>query len=135
MSSISSKVSYLNGLVDGLGLEAGSKEGRIIKEIVVILQSISEEIEEIKDAQRDMQEYIDVLDEDLTNIEDELYDEDDSYEDIEDFIDMTCDSCGETIYIDSNILESRHSIACPNCYKEIEFKSNSHVECDDDCDC
>ncbi|GAA0723802.1 hypothetical protein GCM10008905_16870 [Clostridium malenominatum] len=135
MSSISSKVSYLNGLVDGLGLEEGSKEGRIIKEIVVILQSISEEIDEIKDAQKDMQEYIDVLDEDLTNIEDELYDEDDSYEDIEDFIDMTCDSCGETIYVDSNILENRHNIACPNCHKEIEFKSSCCSDCDDDCDC
>lgn len=134
MSSINSKVSYLSGLIDGLGLEEGSKEGRIIKEIVGILHQISEELEEIKDVQKDMQEYIDVLDEDLSNLEDELYDDDD-YEDIDDFIDMTCDSCGETIYVDSTILQNKESITCPNCHKDIQLNFSNCCDCEDDCDC
>ncbi|WP_315114588.1 CD1247 N-terminal domain-containing protein [uncultured Clostridium sp.] len=133
MSSISSKVSYLNGLIDGLGVDEGSKEGKIIKEMVGILQQIGEEMEEVKDSQKDMQEYIDVLDEDLNSLEDELYDDED-YEDIDDFIDMTCENCGETIYVDSNILQSKENIACPNCHKDILLSKNccGHEE---DCDC
>ncbi|MBU5482951.1 hypothetical protein KQI86_01350 [Clostridium sp. MSJ-11] len=133
MSSINSKISYLSGLVDGLDLDEGSKEGRIIKEMVSVLQKIGEEMEEIKDAQKDMQEYIDVLDEDLTSLEDELYDDED-YENIDDFIDMTCESCGETIYVDSNILQSKESITCPSCHKDILLSENS-CDCEEDCDC
>ncbi|MEW9093690.1 MAG: CD1247 N-terminal domain-containing protein [Clostridiaceae bacterium] len=133
MSSINSKVSYLSGLIDGLDLDEGSKEGRIIKEMVNVLQKMGEEIEEIKDSQKDMQEYIDVLDEDLTSLEDELYDDED-YEDIDDFIDMTCESCGETIYVDSNILQSKESITCPSCHKDILLSGNS-CGCEEECDC
>lgn len=109
MDSMTSKVSYLNGLVDGLGIDAESKEGKVVREIVNVLNEMAEEIEEIKDSQRDIQDYVDALDEDLTSLEDDLYDEDDNYdeEEIEDFVDMTCDNCGETVYIDTAILQGK----------------------------
>ncbi|PRR78788.1 hypothetical protein CLLI_13700 [Clostridium liquoris] len=140
MDSLKSKISYLSGLIDGLGLEAEGKEGRIITEIVGILEQMADEIEEVQDSQNDMQEHIDALDEDLTSVEDDLYDEDDyddDYDDenIEDFIDMTCDNCGETVYVDTAILKGKDSITCPNCHKDIPLHFNCGCDCDDCDDC
>lgn len=139
METLKSKVAYLNGLIDGLGIDEASKEGRIIKEIASILEDIGEEIEEIKDSQNDIQEYVDELDEDLNSIEEDLYEDEDEddfdEEDIEDFIDMTCDNCGETVYIDTGILKGKDSIICPNCHKDIPLHIGCGCDCDDCDDC
>lgn len=134
MNSIKSRVAYLSGLIDGLELEKQSKEGKIIKEMVDILKYIGEEFEEIKESHKEIEEYVDVLDEDLSMIEDEIYDEaydndDDDFdeEDIENFVNLKCPNCNETLYIDAGIMHSKDKILCPNCRKDIEI--------DVDCNC
>ena len=55
MCSIKSRVAYLSGLIDGLEIEKESKEGKIIREIVNILEDIGEEFEDIEEAHREIQ--------------------------------------------------------------------------------
>src|SRR3712207_6864674 len=119
MDSIKSKVSYINGLVDGLDIDLQSKEGRIIKELINVLADVAEEIEEIKDAQNDIQDYMDNIDENINLLEDEIYDDD--------FEDCDCDDI-ENLDRKSTRLNSSHANIsyavfclkkkkkCPNCY-------------------
>ena len=76
MDSIISKVSYLSGLVDGVAIDKNTKEGKVLVEIVNVLKDIAEEIVDISEAQRDMEEYIDAIDEDLCELQDGTYDND-----------------------------------------------------------
>ncbi|MPN34274.1 hypothetical protein SDC9_181767 [bioreactor metagenome] len=138
MDSIKSRVSYLKGLMDGLKIDANDNEGKVIREIVDVLEEIADELDELTDSQKDMEEYVDNLDENLAYIEDELFDdEDDDYdeEDIDGFVEVACPDCGETVYIDSGILDEKESIICPNCHKDIplQFECDGHCgECTED---
>jgi DNA-directed RNA polymerase subunit delta len=125
MESIFSRVSYLNGLIEGLGVDSSSKEGRIILEMASILKDMAKEIQLLQDFQDEMEDYVDAIDEDLSNLEDDLYyDEDDEEFDCEDddldnYININCPNCNETVYIDSDICSCEEAITCPNCHKEI----------------
>ncbi|WP_406542256.1 CD1247 N-terminal domain-containing protein [Clostridium ljungdahlii] len=52
MNSIISKVSYLNGLVDGLKIDKSTNEGKMLIEIVNVLKSMAEEIDDMSRAQK-----------------------------------------------------------------------------------
>ena len=129
--NISEKVAYLKGLAEGLELE-DNKEGKLIKVIIEVLDDICEEIYDTQDYCEELGEQLDAVDEDLSAVEDLIYedDEDDYDEDYDDdeVYEVTCPKCNDTIYIDSEMLEEG-SIDCPNCGTELEF------DCDFDCDC
>ncbi|WP_125152250.1 CD1247 N-terminal domain-containing protein [Clostridium rectalis] len=132
MDTIKSRVSYLNGLIDGLEIKKESKEGKVLYEVVEVLKDIADELEELNDRQNDIEEYMDAVNENISFIEDDLYDEDDDFseEDIEDFIDMLCPKCGETLYIDTKILHDKDSIVCPNCHNDIPLDLKCGSECE-----
>lgn len=111
MSSLKEKVSYLQGLIEGLDISEATKEGKAIKVITEILTEMANEVEEISNTQEDIQDYIDSIDEDLSDLEEEVYGED--------FIEVECPRCGETIEVDSSVLDDPDAeIVCPECGKE-----------------
>lgn len=131
MKSIMSKVSYLNGLIDGMDIDKTTKEGRAITEIADILKNMAEEIQLLKESQKDIEDCVDIIDEDLSYLEELYYDEDDydeyeddcNEEDFENYIDLKCPHCSETVYIDSDICRCNEEITCPNCHEEIVLHS------------
>lgn len=132
MSSLKNRVSYLQGLMEGMEIDTSAKEGKILSEIAAILNEITEEIEILHEDDADLEEYVDNIDEDLADVEELLYDEDyddDINEEDDDFVEIKCSNCGETVYIDENILNNEKSITCPNCHKAINF-DNSNCCCD-----
>lgn len=126
METITSRVSYLSGLIEGLSIDKESKEGKIIIEISSILKCMAEEIEDLKNAQGEIEDYVDAIDEDLNVVENEVYGEDE-----EDFIDVECPNCGETIYVDADLLDEKDTITCPKCNNNIEL---NECNCCDGCD-
>lgn len=125
-----SKVAYLNGLIDGLDIDTTTKEGRVISEIAGILKSMAEEIEILKDNQKEIEDYVEVIDEDLSQVEKDLYDDEDDYDeencdydedDYGNYINIKCPHCNETVYIDSDTCNCNDEITCPNCHKEISL--------------
>ncbi len=76
MKSITSKVSYLKGLIEGLEVKKDSKEGKVISVMSDILQDIAYEVEEMKESQSIIQEYVDTIDQDLLSLQEDFYDED-----------------------------------------------------------
>ena len=122
------KVSYLKGLCEGLEIDASKPEGKLLVNIIEVLDDMANEVAAIDDTQIELQNEIDEIDEDLADVEDYLFGEED---DFDDYLteDIECPYCGEPIAIDSDILDSEDdTIVCPACGKEIELEF-------DDCDC
>ncbi|MGI6269683.1 MAG: CD1247 N-terminal domain-containing protein [Candidatus Howiella sp.] len=126
------KVAYIKGMIEMADLEE-SKENKLIKAIVDVLDDMALSIEDLEDGAAELTEQIDAVDEDLANLEEDFYeDEDDCCEDDEDddFYEMECPACHDIIYIDEGMLDEG-GIQCPNCGTDLEFD----FECDcEDCD-
>lgn len=94
MEYLMQKVSYLKGLSDGLGIDESTKEGKLLLHIVDVLEEFADVLDETIDNQMDLEEYVNFIDEDLADVEDEVYgvDEDDDEDDFDDFdFDDYCD--------------------------------------------
>ncbi|WP_019132635.1 CD1247 N-terminal domain-containing protein [Peptoniphilus obesi] len=82
MDEIINKLSYIQGLADGYDLDYNKKEDRLLLELI---DAMAEMAEVIKFQQDELNEYVDLIEEDLTNLEDYVYDEEDyDYDDFDD---------------------------------------------------
>ena len=82
MGNIKERVAYLQGLTLGLDISVHSVEGKLLINIIDVLDDMAEEIDNIQMAQVDLETYIESMDEDLTDLEEEVYD------DVGDFIEV-----------------------------------------------
>ena len=133
---ITEKVAYLKGLAEGMELDTGKKEGKLLSAIIDVLEDIALELQDIQEEQAELAEGLDAVSDDLEDVEDAVFgdDEDDDedeegeyYEDDlgedEDCYATTCPTCEETIYFDESVLEDGEVI-CPNCGEKLEFDLN-----------
>ncbi len=105
---LNERVSYLQGLIDGLSLEDDSKEGKAIRVIADILEEMAYVISDLVEAQKQLEEYIDSIDDDLADLEDEVY--------ADDVVEIDCPKCGEPIEVDASVFEDPDiTIVCPEC--------------------
>ena len=127
---ITEKVAYLKGLAEGLGLDGSTKEGKILSVMIDVLDDIALELQDLQDAQEEMEEGLDAVSEDLSDVESLLFESDDEDEDEEEDEDdesvyeTTCPNCEEEIYFDESILEDGY-VECPNCGEKLEFDLSS----------
>lgn len=139
---ICEKVAYIKGLAEGLNLDSETKEGKILAAVIDVLGDITEEICDIEDGCDAMLEQIDTVDEDLSAVEELIYDEDDDCDcddccDCDDDLyEVECPQCHDVIYLDEDMLADE-GITCPNCGTELEFDFDCDCDCEDcedDCD-
>jgi len=146
---LTEKMSYLQGLIDGLEIDTKTKEGKALVQMTEVMKELVLYVEDLQSQVDELTELCDILDEDLGAVEDDLYedesdeenfdcescgecfgdelDEDDEYdfdEDDDELYEVTCPTCGDTILIDESMIEEG-SITCPNCSEILEF------DCDD----
>ena len=130
--NLTEKTAYLKGLADGLDIDTSSKEGKLLKAIVELLDEVTATVTTLDDDVDQIYEELDAIDEDMDDLEeyvfgDEEDEEDDEEEDEDDlYYEITCPKCGETVCVDEDTLTSE-DLACPNCGTEFE------VEFDEDC--
>ena len=121
---------YLKGLIDGLDIDENSKEAKVFKAIVEVLENMNADLDDVYEELEYQTDTIEAIDEDLAELEEDYYDDDDDdwYDDDEDEdFEIECPNCGEIIYVDEDtVLEG--SIECPNCGETLEFD----VEYDDE---
>lgn len=124
---ISEKVAYLKGLMEGLNIDEQTNEGKLFTAIVDVLDEIALEIEDLTDEVMELGDGLDVVSDDLSDVEDIVYDDDDDDDDDEDDEDeeeecyaTTCPECEEEIYFDDTVLEDG-TLLCPNCGAKLEF--------------
>lgn len=97
MDDLLKKVSYLKGLSAGLGVDDATTEGKLLIKIIEVLGDFTEVIQETVEDQLTLEEYISFIDEDLFDVEDEIYggyddfdegDYDGIYKDIDEFMEL-----------------------------------------------
>ena len=131
---LNKKAAYLQGLVDGLGIDDTTKEGKIIKAMSALLGEMAEAIESVDEDLSRAYDQINDLSDELEDLEADLYeeDEDDESEDAEDedtdgdddakdddiasepFYEVACPNCGETVYVSEDDLDAGEA-NCAHC--------------------
>ena len=143
------KAAYLKGLVEGLGVDGNSTEGKLWCALNDLLSDMAHEIEDLQANDMDHAEALDDISEELSYLEEltcdldtpDDYDEsgcegccgcggEDDEDEAEDdgddaeydgiIYDVTCPVCGEEVSFDEETLE-KGSIVCPNCGETLEF--------------
>ena len=133
--TITEKVAYLKGLMDGLDVDKTTKEGKILAAMADVLEDIALTV-------ADNCDQIDAIDEDLDNLEEFVYEGDffgdDEWDDdccfgdcddcdgCDDFdydeyeYEIECSNCHETIFIDESAFEEGKTFECPACGTVLE---------------
>ena len=132
---LSKRAAYLQGLVDGLGVDESTKEGKIIKAMSALLAEMAEALEGVDEDLSRAYDQINDLSDELEDLEADLYeDEDDEGEDDEDdedddedaddandddiasepFYEVACPNCGETVYVSEDDLDAGEA-NCAHC--------------------
>ena len=134
MKYLYEEVAYLRGLAEGLEISKETKEGKIIHKIVETLESFADAIVELEEEQLDLIEYVESIDEDLSDVEDDIYEDEDEEDDTEfNYIEMECPNCNDFVEIDEDLLYDEDvDVVCPNCQAII---LSSDDDCDGDCGC
>ncbi|MBO8170352.1 MAG: hypothetical protein H0Z33_00495 [Bacillaceae bacterium] len=116
MESLSNRIAYLQGLTDGLDL-SGSKEGKIIQEMIHLFDHMADTLEQFEQQMNEQEEYIEAVDEDLSELETLIYDEDTledtDYLDDDGFAREIEEYDDEELYDDDDI--GFFEIECPHC--------------------
>ena len=96
---------------------------KYFENIQSILNSMTNKIEEIVVNQEAIEENMQFLDDDLSNIQDELFEEVsiDELCDMEDeYVEVNCVHCNKPIFMEKSVLNSNEEIPCPYCHENIK---------------
>jgi len=131
MKDLKQQVAYLQGLTEGLGISDETKEGKVIKQIIEVLEGMALSIDDLKMQQADMETYLESIDDDLNDLEEDFYDDD---EDDTDYVEVKCPGCNDIVCFDSDILEDDDlvEVTCPRCNEVVFINDGSY---DDPCTC
>lgn len=135
---LSEQMSYLRGLVDGLDIDMTTKEGKVLGQVLEVLQATVLYVDDLQDQVDELTELCENLDADLGEVEEFLLDdeddldfddEDDDYDfddedcdfdEEEDLYETVCPTCENTIVLADSILDEG-SMKCPCCGELLEF--------------
>ena len=126
------KAAYLKGLIEGLGIDETTKEGKVIKVMSELLGELAEAVDGIDEDLSRVYDQINDISEELEDLEADLYEDDD--EDDEDdepeeddadeddnadvagepYYEVACPACGKTVYVSEDDLDAGEAI-CPSC--------------------
>ena len=110
---ISEKIAYLKGLMEGMNVDTESNEGKLFAAVVDVLDEIALEVEDLTDEVMELGDGLDVISDDLSDVEDIVYDDEDEEDEEEECYTTTCPECEEEIFFDDTMLEDGE-IICPN---------------------
>ena len=126
MSKLTDRISYLQGLAEGMKLNPEKDSHRLILGILDVLGDVGESFEALAKSHGELSDYVESIDEDLADLEADLYDDDDEEaaetEDEEPFestIEYECPHCGTMINIDPDDVDFDEETTCPECGKEL----------------
>ena len=113
--------------MEGLKRNLSKIENKEYKEcfnnVYSILEIMNQKIEELTVNQEAIEENIKFMDDDLTNIQDELFEElsIDELNDMEDeYKEIICIHCHKPIFIEQSTISNNDEIPCPYCNKNIK---------------
>lgn len=127
------KAAYLRGLIEGLGIDETTKEGKVIKAMSELLGELAEAVDGIDEDVTRAYDQINDLSEELEDLEADLYEDDEeadedeaddaeAEEDEDDntdvasepYYEVACPACGETVYVSEDDLDAGEA-NCAHC--------------------
>ncbi len=132
--TITEKVAYLKGLMEGLSIDTAKPEGKVLAALVDVVSDMALEFEDVFEEIETLKDYADELDHDLGDVESYLLGDDDCDDDCDcddcdcddcDCDDCDCDDCDD----DCDCCTELYSINCPNCDDEIFFDESIDTDC------
>ncbi|MCK9524884.1 MAG: zinc-ribbon domain-containing protein [Limnochordia bacterium] len=143
MKTISEKIAYLRGVIDGDPSMGEGRNGFLFGKILQILEELVQEVDELAQAQAELDDYLEEVDFDLAYLEDELFlDEDDhecdchSHDDWDDDLDdslveVECPVCEDVVTFNEEFLfDEGVQIRCPRC-DAVVFETADFEELED----
>ena len=142
------KAAYLKGLIDGLGIDENTKEGKVIKAMSELLCEMAQAVDGIDEDVTQAYDQINDLSEELEDLEADLYEDDDADEEddepeaeddaddnadvaSEPYYEVACPACGETVYVSEDDLDAGEAI-CPSCKVAFEVALADDEEPEED---
>ena len=140
MSRLSDKISYLQGLAEGLKLNKEDDTNRLLLSMLDTIRELGDAYEALAESHGELSSYVDSIDEDLSDLEDIVYDDEENNEGDEDEEDdeddedeegpsgaafgssqilYECPHCHTTIEIDPDSPDFDEKALCPACHKEL----------------
>lgn len=147
---ISEHAAYIKGAFDFSDIDKNSTEGKIIAELLTLVADMADKINALEADNKELHEYVEELDHDLGEVEEEVYfyDEDEYYEDYDDlndeeeyegedgdYYEIECPSCGDIVCFDESIDVA--DLVCPACGEkigDIEVCDGNCEGCTEDCE-
>lgn len=126
MKYIREKVAFIEGLVEGLELDLTTKEGKVLDRIIDVLGDMTDALEGLAEAQDELEDYAEMIDDDLTELEEFILDEDwdeeyDDFDDDDDYYEVVCPKCG-IVYITDFKAFDDGDVFCPECGEQFHLE-------------
>ena len=109
---ISEKIAYLKGLMEGMNVDTESNEGKLFAAVVDVLDEIALEVEDLTDEVMELGDGLDVISDDLSDVEDIVYDEWDDDDDDDDDDDEDEEPAEETEASPAEVLQYAWETVC-----------------------
>ncbi len=126
MSKLTDRISYLQGLAEGMKLNPEKDSHRLILGILDVLGEVGDSFEALAESHAELSDYVESIDEDLADLEADLYDDEDEDlaeeeedEEFESTIEYECPHCGAMINIDPDDVDFDEETKCPECGKDL----------------
>ena len=144
MSKMGEKVAYLKGLAEGMRLSAENDQSKLMLAVIDALETFAKESEATAAQLTELQEYVEEIDSDVSDLEEVLFseddededeydddDEDDDDEDGEGLIEYECPHCGTVIFFDEEAFDMEQEHLCPNCHRKV-FEEDEELDGEDE---
>lgn len=126
MSKLTDRISYLQGLAEGMKLNPEKDSHRLILGILEVLEEVGVSFEALAASHKELSDYVDTMDNDLADLEAEMYNdndetlaEDDGKGSFSEMIEYECPHCGVSLTIDPDEVDFDEDALCPQCGKEL----------------
>ena len=131
---LTEKAAYIKGLIEGMGIDDSTNEGKVLRVMSELLSDMAATVAELDEDMSTAYDEIDVVEQELEDLEADLYDDEDGEEDEEDEdhgeqYELTCPKCGTRNLVDEDTLMSEE-VYCAHCGTpfNIEFEDSEDAE-------
>ena len=106
------KAAYLQGLMEGLGLDESTREGKVLHAMSSLLAEMAASIKAMEQDITQAESQLDGLREDVEELQADFYEDEDDAE--APCYEVDCPSCGDTVYVTEEDLDAGEAF-CTNC--------------------